>query len=168
MFHHDRVWCVTRVESAQDLARRLTESTWTCCTAFSLGGYLWLNDATSSDAGQEYSLYRSRHNDEALAHVQRTLRGDDDRNDFAREVYPHLQTLQEHGRCSQCAGLPLSRQPRVERTRGFSWRSGRFLRDVGLCHRGTQADRGNTMHPMLRPTDCSLFQALVTLRGCWG
>jgi hypothetical protein len=43
MFHQNRVWCVTPVSSAEELARKLTTVTWTCCTAFELGGYLWLN-----------------------------------------------------------------------------------------------------------------------------
>lgn len=43
MFHRSRVWCVTPVASAEDLAEKLTTVTWTCCTAFELGDYLWLN-----------------------------------------------------------------------------------------------------------------------------
>lgn len=120
MFHHDRVWCVTPVESAEDLARKLTEATWTCCTGFSLGGYLWLNDATCPDGGQEYAVVKkcgpgSRalqvesitfswcDYDAALEYIQRTVRGDDDKCDFAREVHPHLQSPEEHGRCLHCA-----------------------------------------------------------------
>jgi len=37
MMHHDRVWYVSPADSAEDLARKLTETTWNCCTAFSLG-----------------------------------------------------------------------------------------------------------------------------------
>lgn len=120
MFHKNRVWCVTAVESAEDLALRLTETTWTCCTALALGDYLWLNDATSPDGGQEYAIIKRAgpngkplqvesitfswcDNAEVLAHIERTLRGDDDENDFAREVSPRLQALEEHGRCCHCA-----------------------------------------------------------------
>jgi hypothetical protein len=56
MFHTDRVWSVTPVESAEDLARKLPEHTWTACTAFELGGYVWVNDATSPDAGREFAV----------------------------------------------------------------------------------------------------------------
>jgi hypothetical protein len=120
MFHHDRVWCVTAAASAEDLARKLTEITWTCCTAFELGGYLWLNDATSPDGGQEYSVLKRFgpggrplqvesitfswcDHATALEYIQRTLRGEDDENSFAREVEPHLQKPAEHGRCHHCA-----------------------------------------------------------------
>lgn len=120
MFHRNRVWCVTPVESAEDLARKLTETTWTCCTAFELAGYLWLNDATSPDGGQEYGVIKKAGPNgrslqvesitfswcdraTALEYIQRTLRGEDDANDFAREVSPSLQTPPEHGRCCHCA-----------------------------------------------------------------
>ena len=120
MFHRNRVWCVTPVGSAEELARKLTTTTWTCCTAFELGGYLWLNDATSPDNGQEFSVVKKAGPNgrpwqvesitvswcdyaELLAYIQRTLRGEDDQNDFAREVAPALQTPAEHGRCCHCA-----------------------------------------------------------------
>jgi len=120
MFHKNRVWCVTPVDSADDLARNLTETTWTCCTASELGGYLWLNDATSADGGQEYAVLRKTGPNgrplqvesitfswcdyaTALEYIQRTLRGEDDANDFAREVSPVLRAPAEHGRCCHCA-----------------------------------------------------------------
>ena len=120
MFHNDRVWCVTRVESAEDLARRLTQTVWTGCTAFALGDYVWLNDATSPDRGQEYAVIkRTGRNgnpiqvesitfswcdyDEALGYIEQTLRGEDDGNDLAREVSPRLQAPEEHGPCCHCA-----------------------------------------------------------------
>ena len=120
MFHQNRVWCVTPVSSVQELARKLTTVTWTCCTAFELGGYLWLNDATSPDAAQEFGVVKRigpngrplqvesitfSWCDEAtsLDYVQRTLRGEDDGSDFAHEVSLALQTPAEHGRCCHCA-----------------------------------------------------------------
>jgi hypothetical protein len=120
MLHAKRVWSVSRVESAEDLARKLTTITWTCCTAFELGNYLWLNDATSPDGAQEFAVVKrvGPHGrplqvesvtfswcDEAtgLEHILRTLRGEDDDNDFAHEVSPSLQTPAEHGRCCHCA-----------------------------------------------------------------
>ena len=57
MFHNKRVWCVSPVASAEELARKLTETTWCCCTAFALGDYLWLNDSTSPDGAQEFAIY---------------------------------------------------------------------------------------------------------------
>ena len=120
MFHDDRVWCVTPVDSAEELARKLMETTWTCCTAFELGGYLWLNDAMSPDGAQEYAvLKRNGPNGRtlqiesitfswcdqatALEYIRQTLRGEDDENEFAREVSPVLQSPSEHGRCCHCA-----------------------------------------------------------------
>ena len=120
MFHRNRVWCVTPVSSAEELAQKLTTVTWTCCTAFELGGYLWLNDATSPDGGQEFAAVKKVGPNgrplqvesitfswcdyaTSLEYVQRTLRGEDDGSDFAHEVSPALQTPAEHGRCCHCA-----------------------------------------------------------------
>lgn len=120
MLHDNRVWCVTPVAFPEDLARKLTEYTWTCCTAFELHGYLWLNDATCPDGAQEYAvLKRIGPNGrplqvesitfswcdfpKALAYIEATLRGEDDGNDFAREVSPRLETSENHGRCCHCA-----------------------------------------------------------------
>ena len=120
MFHRNRVWCVTAVASAEELAQKLTTVTWTCCTAFELGGYLWLNDATSPDGAQEWAVVKRVgpsgrplqiesitfswcDGPTSLEYVQRTLRGEDDGSDFAHEVAPVLQTPAEHGRCCHCA-----------------------------------------------------------------
>ena len=118
--HNQRVWCVSPVGSAEELARKLTETTWCCCTGFSLGGYVWLNDATSPDGAQEYAVTKLAEGerrpvqiesitmswcdyDRALELIRKTLRGDYDDNDFAVEVSPVLQTPEEHGRCPHCA-----------------------------------------------------------------
>ena len=120
MMHHDRRWVVSPVASAEQLAQKLTEMTWTCCTAFAIGEYLWLNDATCPDGAAEYAVVKRVVStgrpiqiesitfswcdyDEALRHIQRTLRGEDDANDFASEVSPKLETPAEHGRCAHCA-----------------------------------------------------------------
>jgi hypothetical protein len=120
MFHSNRVWCVSPVDSAEDLARKLTEVTWCCCTGFEFGGYLWLNDSTSPDGAQEYAVLK-RNGDhgkpvqiesitfgwcdqaKALEYIRQTLAGKDDVNDFRREVDPVLQTPDQHRRCGHCA-----------------------------------------------------------------
>ena len=101
MFHQNRVWCVTPVSSAVESAQKLTTGTRTCCTAFELGGYLWLNDATSPHAAQEYVGVKKLapngrpfqvesitiswcDDDEWIQYIQRTLRGGDDANDRTR------------------------------------------------------------------------------------
>ena len=120
MMHHNRVWRVSRVDSAEELARFLTETTWCCCTAFELGDYLWLNDSTSPDGAQEFAVLRKDggndkpvqiesitfgwcDDEEALGYIRDTLAGKDNQNSFAREVEPALETPEQHGRCSHCA-----------------------------------------------------------------
>lgn len=58
MMHKDRVWCVAPVESAAELANKLSQYSWCCCCGFELGDYLWLNDATGGDGAQEYAAVR--------------------------------------------------------------------------------------------------------------
>ncbi|MBI2481290.1 MAG: hypothetical protein HYV60_22410 [Planctomycetia bacterium] len=120
MMHIDRVWCRNAVTSSEELARKLTEMTWCGCTAFAIDRYLWLNDATSPDAAQEYAVLLHNESDgsflqiesitmswcsydEVLQFVEQTLRGEDDCNEWARLVQPTLQTAAEHGRCLHCA-----------------------------------------------------------------
>lgn len=120
MLHENRVWCVAPVADAAELARKLTEYTWCSCNGFELGGYLWLNDSTSADGVQEYAVVKRSGPhaqmlqlesitfgwctyERALAHIERTLSGEDDGNDFAVPVSPRLQTPKEHGRCHHCA-----------------------------------------------------------------
>ena len=120
MLHHDRVWCVSPVATAEELARKLTETTWCGCTAFSLGDYLWLNDSTSPDALQEFAILKRDGGlakpvqiesitfswcDEtrALEYIRDTLAGRFDHSDFRHEIRPVLQTPEQHGRCPHCA-----------------------------------------------------------------
>lgn len=121
MLHDKRVWCVGEVESAEDLARKLTESAWCCCTAFQVQGfpqYYWINDSTSEDAAQEYAVLIQRNGQyiqlesitfswctqtQALQYITKTLNGDDDANPFFGPVSPTIQTAKEHGRCPLCA-----------------------------------------------------------------
>ena len=55
---HSRRWCVGAVRDAEELAHKLTESTWTLCTGFQLGEYVFLNDSTSEDGAQEYAVVK--------------------------------------------------------------------------------------------------------------
>jgi hypothetical protein len=120
MFHSRRLWCVNSVASAEELARKLTETTWCCCTAFELGGYLWLNDSTSPDGAQEFAIVKKLGPSgkpvqlesitfgwcdqvKAQAYILLTLAGKDDQNDFRREVEPVLQSPAEHVRCPHCS-----------------------------------------------------------------
>ena len=58
MFHLNRTFGVTDVETAEELAESLTEMTWTLCTGFRLQGLLFLNDSWSEDHAQEYAVVR--------------------------------------------------------------------------------------------------------------
>lgn len=120
MLHQNRRWSVTEVGGAEELAAKLTETTWCCCAGFSLGGYLWLNDATGPDGAQEYAVVKRAGTsrpamqvesityswctyEQALESIERTLAGDDDGNSFRRPVAPRLETPEEHGSCGHCA-----------------------------------------------------------------
>jgi hypothetical protein len=119
MFHNRRVWCVSSVANAEELARKLTETTWCCCAAFVLGEYLWLNDSTSPDGAQEYAVLKrnGRHGTpiqiesitfgwcgetQALEYILETLDGKDDQSLFRRDVVPLLEAPKQHGRCTHC------------------------------------------------------------------
>jgi len=58
MMHTNRIWCIARVATAEELAEKLTQHTWCCCSGFELNGYVWLNDATCEDGAQEYAVVR--------------------------------------------------------------------------------------------------------------
>ena len=123
MMHTKRTWSVSEVESAEELARLLTETTFGCCQAFSVRdhpNYVWVNDSTSPDRLQEYGVVKRNNPDgkimqiesittswcnasEMLRFINRTLAGEDDNSYFAGEVTAILQTPQEHGRCQHCA-----------------------------------------------------------------
>lgn len=120
MLHRSRCWCVSPAESAEELARKLTETTWCCCTGFELGGYLFLNDSTSSDGAQEFAVIKNdsgsgKHiqiesitfgwcdEPQALEYIRATIAGDYDRSDFAHEVNANIETPEQHGRCHHCA-----------------------------------------------------------------
>ncbi|MSR59803.1 MAG: hypothetical protein EXS05_19550 [Planctomycetaceae bacterium] len=120
MFHSNRRWCIAKVGSAEELAGKLTETIWCCCTGFELDKYLWLNDSTSPDDAQEYAIvkrqgpkrkpvqiesitFRLCDHAKSLGYIEHTLAGLDDQNSFRRSVEPILETPEAHGRCSYCA-----------------------------------------------------------------
>lgn len=119
MLHKNRVWCVSVIGSAEELAEKLSESTWTGCTAFELAGYLFLNDATCADGAQEYAVIKRMPDGtylqiesitfswcdgpKALQYVREILAGQYDAADYARPVSPRLESAAEHGHCHLCA-----------------------------------------------------------------
>lgn len=120
MLHANRVWCVSRADSAESLARQLTGTTWCGCTGFQFGCYWFLNDSTGPDGAQEYALIKIDdghghslqiesitfgwcNQQQALEHIQATLAGRYDHSDFAHAVDPTIETPEQHGRCHHCA-----------------------------------------------------------------
>jgi hypothetical protein len=123
MMHDKRRWGVGPVPSPEELARKLTESTWTLCTGFYVEGhpeFLFLNDATSEDGGQEYAVVKGgldakEHiqiesitmswcsKEEAMAYIHQALAGEMDHSDFAHRVHPRLEPIEKHKRCHLCA-----------------------------------------------------------------
>jgi len=71
MFHRNRVWTISAIDSLDELANKLYEHTWCCCNAFRYKDLLLLNDATSGDGAQEYAVVRL---DDA-PHIEPPLRG---------------------------------------------------------------------------------------------
>lgn len=70
MLHRNRIWSLSQVASPEELALKLTEVTWTGCTAFQLGMYLFANDATSPDGAQEYAVFRAFQQPDSLVQVE--------------------------------------------------------------------------------------------------
>jgi hypothetical protein len=119
MFHDRRMWCVTDVDSPESLATKLSTQTWCCCTAFRIGCYYWLNDATSPDGAQEYAVLRLVDGryfvqiesitfswcdpETTLLFIHRTLAGEFDGTPWRQHVRPYVESPLEHGRCQHCA-----------------------------------------------------------------
>jgi hypothetical protein len=120
MLHKKRRWCVDRAASAEELAGKLTSSAWCLCTGFELDGYWFLNDAISEDSAQEYAIVKLRGAggkpvqvesitmswctyEEALRYIKQAIAGEFDHSAFASAVSPHVESVEQHGRCPLCA-----------------------------------------------------------------
>lgn len=58
MTHTGRTFRVIAVDSAADLAARLTSRVWAMCTAFALGDLVFANDAFGESEAQQYAVVR--------------------------------------------------------------------------------------------------------------
>ena len=58
MLHKKRVFGVGDIETIEELAEKLTGTTWTLCTGFRFQGLLFLNDSFTEDSAQEYAVIR--------------------------------------------------------------------------------------------------------------
>jgi hypothetical protein len=111
---------VSPAATAQELAAKLTQRTWTLCSGFTVQGherYLFLNDATHEDGAGEWGVLKTDGSthvqiesitfswcrlDEALALIEDALAGRMDASSFARTVTVRLDTSARH-RCHLCA-----------------------------------------------------------------
>jgi len=121
MLHQERTWCVRTVASPEELAALLADKTWSCCTGFEIGGYLFLNDATCADGAQEYAIVKKpvgpgapyvqiesltaswMSRERLLEFICATLAGTYDDVEWAMPVSPRLEQTAEHARCCHCA-----------------------------------------------------------------
>ena len=70
MLHSKRIWSISPVESAESLANKLAQCTWTCCCSFELDGYIFANDATSGDGAQEFAVLMPSSSGEGLVQIE--------------------------------------------------------------------------------------------------
>ena len=116
--HKKRRWHVAVVESAEVLAAKLGEHTWTLCTGFQLGNYIFLNDATHEDGAAEFGVFRADDlgtqlesitfswcsHEQALKHINSAINGEFDKTGIE---WPSGITADQiersHERCHLCA-----------------------------------------------------------------
>ena len=118
MLHKKRVWSIFPAESPEWLALQLTQCTWCGCNGFSLGDYLFVNDATSADGAQEYAALLRLANhyvqiesltfswmtpERALEVIQQVVAGEFDGESYDTVEVDRIQTPEQHGRCHLCA-----------------------------------------------------------------
>ncbi len=121
MIHTARAFCVSEVYSAEELAQMLTARSWTLCTAFRLGNYLFLNDSTHEDGGQEYAILKCPQSpggpyqqvesitfgwcdyEQGLGYIRRAVAGRFDRRGIVVRHQLYLETAAEHDCCHNCA-----------------------------------------------------------------
>ncbi len=124
MTHRDRRWRLTRVASAEELARRVAGRVLPLCAGFCVEGrehLLFLNDAAPAADAQwfavvvwhrfdghrlglqvEFLRFSLCSDKEALSFIREALTGQLP-GDMAIEVYPRTETPEEHGRCPFCS-----------------------------------------------------------------
>ena len=56
MFHGKRAFSVASVETAEELAEKLTNHSWCLCVGFRHGDLLFLNDSLSEDGAAEFAV----------------------------------------------------------------------------------------------------------------
>lgn len=56
MLHENRIWGEPVEVTLDEFAAKTTRGTWTVCTAWKVGDYVFVNDATGGDGAQEYAV----------------------------------------------------------------------------------------------------------------
>ena len=118
MLHKERHWCVAPVETAGELAEKLSDHTWTLCTGFRLGEYVYLNDSVSEDSAVEFGVVKEvepgrwiqietvtfgwLNEERSLETIQHIQKGESDGVWAAKIAPPVLQSPEEHGSCELC------------------------------------------------------------------
>ena len=114
MFHDDRTWCVRADGTPEVVALQVTRRTWPVCTAFAIGGYLFLNDSLPEDGSTDFAVVKRPAErggafvqiasltlgffsyENALDRLRRVLAGDYDAPASAFAVEPHLEPAPAH------------------------------------------------------------------------
>lgn len=59
MVHKGRTFCIVGKHTPNSFAEEIKSvSTWTLCTGFQVGAYLWVNDSFTEDSAQEYAVIK--------------------------------------------------------------------------------------------------------------
>lgn len=119
MLHEKRRWAISPVTTVEELADKLTCTTWCGCQGFLLRGYLFLNDSTSPDGAQVFAIVKPLEKGrflqvetvafswcvqhEALNYIADAVAGQFDRGPCIREVRPRVEPMAKHGTCHLCA-----------------------------------------------------------------
>ena len=115
MLHKKRSFTVEAVETAEELAKKLTQYTWCGCNGFRLGDVLYLNDSFSPDGAQEYGVVYAGKQIESITFgwcsepqaleliKQMEQQVKDNSFNVYSDVENAIQSSTEHGRCHLCA-----------------------------------------------------------------
>ena len=115
MIHQKRTFGVADVQTIEELAEKLTETTWTLCTGFRFRGLLFLNDSFTEGTAQEYAVVRESDmcqlesitfswcdKQKAIHNIQQCLEITDDGYFGKLETPPRIEPAKQH-RCGLCA-----------------------------------------------------------------
>jgi hypothetical protein len=117
MMHKKRIFSVAPVETAEELADKLTKYSWCLCNGFKLGELLFLNDSTSEDGAQEFGVVIDTDRkqiesitfgwcttEKALEYIKELQQSLEDKTyDAFTLIHNKIEDSAKHERCSYCA-----------------------------------------------------------------